>query len=643
MVTYPSRCTGYLRYLISVGLLLTGMAAYAHFASFEHFGVNFKVEAPKTVDVMCVNCGQHVLKQAAVFSCLQHESRESSSDEDESMAGALASPADPAYYTYTGSRLPVCAVCHDQLLKLDAVVVKEITRIKENQNSEEASKTADSIKPPPDKKTVAFKLPDDSEVTAEPPKQSKDQAQPAASQQDQPEVSGYDHDVCKLAGPLQVIMSHLHIATDSQGRPTDAFSDKLVVDAEQLTEYSPCCQMCSESIPLDHTLKQHSEKHRLKCGQCHRVLISEGTDSSAHQTKLEDHQGSGCPVPCRYCKTEFPRKELQEHLVTCEQRMTTCLKCSDQLNGSQLFEHYMGHDIEPVTCTSCESQVISSLYPCHVSQHCPPAVACPSCFEQCGMEWMSHIQTNHPDDFRQLCYRSDFDCPSQKRVAAFITSCAKGTILSHDRQGRPVQVTDHSVPAASATGSMVDSDPLSAMDFRISLLENAFYGGSFIWKIPELSKRYADATSGKYISIFSLPFYTSRDGYKLCLRMYLGGDGMGKGQYLSLFLVIMKGEYDDLIQWPFAGHKVTLAILDQSGAGDHIINSFAPDVSSSSFRQPKADMNIASGFPRMAHHHLIFGKGDKPKPTQYTKNDTLFVQVIIDTSKIPVTGVKVQQ
>lgn len=46
-------------------------------------------------------------------------------------------------------------------------------------------------------------------------------------------------------------------------------------------------------------------------------------------------------------------------------------------------------------------------------------------------------------------------------------------------------------------------------------------------------------------------FYTSRYGYKMCLRVYLNGDGTGRGTHLSLFFVVMKGPHDALLRWPF--------------------------------------------------------------------------------------------
>lgn len=46
-------------------------------------------------------------------------------------------------------------------------------------------------------------------------------------------------------------------------------------------------------------------------------------------------------------------------------------------------------------------------------------------------------------------------------------------------------------------------------------------------------------------------FYTSKYGYKMCLRIYLNGDGTGRGTHLSLFFVVMRGHSDALLKWPF--------------------------------------------------------------------------------------------
>ena len=35
------------------------------------------------------------------------------------------------------------------------------------------------------------------------------------------------------------------------------------------------------------------------------------------------------------------------------------------------------------------------------------------------------------------------------------------------------------------------------------------------------------------------------------MTIFLNGDGMGKGTHLSLFFVVMKGDFDNLLEWSF--------------------------------------------------------------------------------------------
>ena len=162
-------------------------------------------------------------------------------------------------------------------------------------------------------------------------------------------------------------------------------------------------------------------------------------------------------------------------------------------------------------------------------------------------------------------------------------------------------------------------------DFRLSLIENSNYDGSMVWKIPQFSQRMSDAQTGKYTSIFSLPFYTGRYGFKMCLRLYILGDGIGKNTHMSLFFVIMRGEFDSILQWPFT-HKVTFKLINQTGGKD-IIDTFQPDPMSSSFRKPKSDMNIASGCPRFVSHNDLKNGG-------FIVEDTVFIKCSVDCNNV---------
>ncbi|XP_053329248.1 TNF receptor-associated factor 1 [Spea bombifrons] len=166
---------------------------------------------------------------------------------------------------------------------------------------------------------------------------------------------------------------------------------------------------------------------------------------------------------------------------------------------------------------------------------------------------------------------------------------------------------------------------INELNMRVETLEKTSYDGDFLWKITNLKQRFQDAISGRTNSLYSPAFYSSRYGYKVCLRIYLNGDGAGKGTHVSLFFTIMRGEYDNLLPWPFK-NKVTFMLLDQSNR-EPIIDAFRPDITSASFQRPVTDMNIASGCPLFCQ----LPKLQSPR-NHYVKDDAMFIRCIIDSS-----------
>ena len=164
-------------------------------------------------------------------------------------------------------------------------------------------------------------------------------------------------------------------------------------------------------------------------------------------------------------------------------------------------------------------------------------------------------------------------------------------------------------------------------ELRLQLLERATYNGVLLWKIDDFARRRKEAVDGVTMSLYSIPFYTSRHGYKMCTRVYLNGDGMGKGTHLSFFFVVMKGPFDALLPWPFK-QKVSLTIINQAGKS-HVTDTFCPDPQSNSFQRPsQKEMNIASGCPMFIHHDQLFNGG-------FVKDDCIFLRVTVDTVDLP--------
>ena len=155
--------------------------------------------------------------------------------------------------------------------------------------------------------------------------------------------------------------------------------------------------------------------------------------------------------------------------------------------------------------------------------------------------------------------------------------------------------------------------------------EFSSYNGQLLWKIPEFARRRNEAVSGKQVSFYSPCFFTSRYGYKMCARIYLNGDGMGRGTHISVFFVVMRGQYDAILRWPFR-QKVTFMLLDQDNF-EHVIETFRPDPNSSSFQRPRSETNIASGCP-------MFCSLTELNNHAYVRDDTMFIKIIVDTTDL---------
>ena len=147
------------------------------------------------------------------------------------------------------------------------------------------------------------------------------------------------------------------------------------------------------------------------------------------------------------------------------------------------------------------------------------------------------------------------------------------------------------------------------------------YDGHLLWKINEFSRRRNRAVNGQQKAFTSPCFFTGPYGYKMRARIYLNGHGMGRGTHISLFFVVMRGQYDAILRWPFR-QKVTFMLVDQDNV-EHVIDAFRPDPNSSSFQRPRREANIASGCP-------LFCSLNQLNTRAYVREDTMFLRIIVD-------------
>ena len=122
--------------------------------------------------------------------------------------------------------------------------------------------------------------------------------------------------------------------------------------------------------------------------------------------------------------------------------------------------------------------------------------------------------------------------------------------------------------------------------------------------------------------IFSPAVYTDTYEWKLGIRIYLSGVEDGSGRDVAVFVHMIKGEYDDLLDWPFP-ERITISFLDQSGEScrNHISRIIQAKPTLRAFQKPNETIcSIGYGFVKFTPVATLFSQ-------KYLKDDKLFLKI----------------
>ncbi|XP_028994778.1 TNF receptor-associated factor 3 isoform X2 [Betta splendens] len=408
-----------------------------------------------------------------------------------------------------------------------------------------------------------------------------------------------------------------------------------------------------------------------------------GCEEQMSLQQIPDHLNV-CPffeVPCPLgkCKERMMRKEIPDHLSwKCKHRETTCEFCMTKMPLTELQKHK--ETVCPAFPVSCPNHCsFSSLPRSELSSHqhdCPKAqVSCQfhryGCtFKGLNQDMRQHESTFAAEHLRIMASRNSSlekkveDVKSEMLERYKVLPALSNRLSELENQNEELKEKNRQMEQKLATMQKLMSShseklmevelevralrqfrdevenlrgTLENVRTRLNALEQGGRSGTgsathTLASLETQLSRHDDMLSVHEIRLADMdlrfqPFYTGYFGYKMCARVYLNGDGMGKGTHLSLFFVVMRGEYDALLPWPFK-QKVTLMLMDQGPSRKHLGDAFKPDPNSSSFRRPQAEMNIASGCPLFVSQSVL-------ETGSYIKDDTIFIKVTVDTSDLP--------
>ena len=340
------------------------------------------------------------------------------------------------------------------------------------------------------------------------------------------------------------------------------------------------------------------------------VLITGKRDIKALQVK--------CSNVDRECKWVGTVGTLEAHMVTCEFTLFFCPKeCKDDENK---IAHFMRKDLHN-----------------HLENDCPNRDH--KC-EYCGEKGTyAHITQVHDD----TCEKKIVPCPNagctktiqRKKVKRHLAKCVYSEIpCKYQRLGCDVKMMRRDMPAHEEDDKLhlhMALDKVINMEEEITTMKQQIVtmkqqreddatkvlrnGASLTFELTGFAKKKDDN------KFSSSTFYSSPKGYHMRIDVYANGNGTGMGTHLSIYVRILKGKYDDKINWPLVG-KVTCEILNQLEDNNHFIRIIQMN------QEDNTLVKKCWGYYKTCPHAEL--SHDPVMNTQYLKDDTLYFRVSVD-------------
>ena len=356
-----------------------------------------------------------------------------------------------------------------------------------------------------------------------------------------------------------------------------------------------CCGKIYCKECLDELKKS---KQNFTCPNCRKKIANNyfkdiNTKRKIRQLKVY------CTNKENGCRYKGELKDLEGHLTNC---LYQIIKCPNQCDVLTVQRHHLQHHLKEdcpnreVPCPHCHITDKHNIITGTHLEKCPGLlILCPN--EGC----QEHIKRCEIHIHKRNCLKEVVSC----RYAS--VGCKhrikREELDEHDR----VYIRQH-------------------LELAVDALQHLNTSGIVNIKM----ENFEECKENKQ-EWYSPAFYSSPGGYKMCLRVNANGYCEASGTYVSCFVCLMSGEYDDTLEWPFQG-EVTIELLNQLEDKNHkkkttSFNKSTPLEASQKVVGKAYDKGW--GYPKfIAHSELSLNS------SPYLKDDTLYFRVNINvTSK----------
>ena len=364
------------------------------------------------------------------------------------------------------------------------------------------------------------------------------------------------------------------------------------------------------------------------CPTCRKRSIT--TTPDVGSTRVLKAFKVKCSNSVEGCKWQGDLGDAEEHLEKCQHQKVKCPNgCGEKMKRKTVQLHTQDDCTHrPYKCPHCDHKgVYKDVTTVHYTTCGDFPLSCPTgCGKKIKRRNMeSHLSTECPEEYISCKYIM-FGCDTAvKRREKETHFSDKAFHFEKSMESQLAMFSCHMKCFQSPTHIRPDVTSLP-LSFRPWLQNTPTCYPHPLWVVK--LERFEEKKRNEE-EWFSDPVYSHFGGYKMCLRIDSGGDGIGKGTHTSVYIFLMKGDNDDNLNFPFKG-RIVVSLLNQlEDKNHHTREPWRPaskvteDTSGRVTRGEKSDKGY--GQPKFIPQNDLDYNSDKN--CQYLKNDCLFFRV----------------
>lgn len=394
----------------------------------------------------------------------------------------------------------------------------------------------------------------------------------------------------------------------------------------------PLCNAQSFSTMIDKYFVRKTRELNIRCPQ--KGCSWEGTLGSLERhTNLENGDCKFLITSCpNLCGTRIPTTRLVEHCKVCPRRAHVCKFCSYKgIYEEMSSQHWAVCENYPLPCPNrCGALDIQRKnMKAHKDSEClSELVECDFAYEGCQAhvtrgELPKHLSENthyHLTVVSKQCalllkqFPPNFPQTVRQELA---TRDAEMIKIQTQLKKREQEVNELKTRLQSV------EEELDDVKSDCHVLKSTVF-------LPPIEFVMIDFIKHKQKEVQWLgpPFYSHLGGYCFCLSVDANGSEDGKKTHISLYVNLMKGEFDEHLRWPFRGN-IKVVLCNQRKSEGSIAESIMfgydtpPEVSDRVIHGEVAESGL--GVPKFIEHiQLGFNSS---KNTEFLKNNCLHLRV----------------